>query len=256
MSNKDHIFSKKEISKILTKASEIQTQKDLYGDRDGLTEQEIIELANEVGIDEASLFEAIHTFDGPEFDQEFKWTKATSKIQDVAYVDGKIAPELWEEVVHEIRKVTGGIGKSAQVGKSFEWEQRKEIGYKHISLTPQKEKTKIQYVHNWTSMKIPFLFLPAFLGFVFVLIALKGIGIPKNTAVLYAPLGSLVAFTGGVMFMKYYFNREKERLKNMIGAISKRLTSSKSPTITIEDEEVYANQNEASKSNSETRTSS
>lgn len=249
----NHIFTKKEISKILTKASEIQTQKDLYGDKDGLTEQEIVELANEVGIDKTSLFEAINTFDEPELDQNFKWTKITSKIQDVAYVDGEVSSELWEDVIHEIRKVTGGIGKSAQAGKSFEWEQRGETGYRHISLTPEKGKTKIQYVHNWTAMKIAFLFLPAFLGSVFMLIALKGIGFPKTTAAMYAPLGGLIAFTGGLTFMKYYFNREKNRLKNMISAISKKITSSNASSITIEDEEVYADQNESTKSGSKTR---
>jgi hypothetical protein len=35
------LFNKKEISDILKKASEIQTQKDLYGDKDGLTKKGI-----------------------------------------------------------------------------------------------------------------------------------------------------------------------------------------------------------------------
>ena len=250
----NHIYSKKEISKILTKASEIQTQKDLYGDKDGLTEEEIIDLANEVGIDKVSLLEALHTFDEPEFDHNFKWSKVTSKIQDVSFVNGEMSPEQWEEVVQEIRKVTGGIGKSSQAGKSFEWEQRrKEFGYKHISLTPQNGKTKIQYVHNWTAMKIPFLFLPAFFGAVFILVAFKGLGLPKSTSIMFAPVGGLVALTGGMVFMKYYFNREKNRLKNMIGAISKKLTSSSSSNISIENEEVYLNDNKQTQSDTGVR---
>ena len=249
----NHLYSKNEISKILKKASEIQTQKDLYGDRDGLTEEEIFELGKEVGIDKASLFEALNSVNDPELEKSFKWLESTSKIQSVSYVDGEISPELWEEVIQEIRKVTGGIGKSEQVGKSFEWEQRKrEFGYKHISLTPEKGKTKIQYVHNWSALKIPFLFLPAFFGAVFILVAFKGLGLPKSTSIMFAPLGSLVAFTGGLMFMKYYFNREKNRLRSMIGTISKKITSSKASSITIEDEEVYTNENTANKSRSST----
>lgn len=249
----NHIYSKKEISKILTKASEIQTQKDLYGDRDGLTEQEILDLANEVGIDKASLLEAMHSFDEPELDQNFKWSNITSKIQEVAYVNGEMSPDLWDDVIHEIRKVTGGIGKSSQTGKSFEWEQRrKEFGYKHISLTPEKGKTKIQYVHNWTSLKIPLLFISGFLGSVFLLITLKGLGFPKTAAAMYAPIGGLVAFTGGLTFLKYHFTKEKRRLKSMINAISIKITSSTAPAITIEDEEVYSNQENTS--NSKTKT--
>lgn len=250
----NHTYSKKEISKILKKASEIQTQKDLYGDRDGLTEQEILELASEVGIDRASLLEAIHIHDKPEFDQKFKWSKVTSKLQEVTYVDKEMSSEQWEDVVQEIRKVTGGIGKSTQIGNSFEWEQRRrEFGYKHISLTPKDGKTKIQYVHNWTAMKFPILFIPAFLGSVFMLVALKGIGIPKSSAVMFAPLGGLVAFTGGLTFLKYHYNKEKRRLKNMISAISKKITSSGSAKISVEDEDVYSNENTANKSGNRTR---
>lgn len=242
----NHLYTKKEISKILKRASEIQTQKDLYGDKDGLTEQEILELANEVGIDKASLLEAIHIHDKPGFDQEFKWSKVTSKIQEVTYVDGEMSSEQWEDVVQEIRKVTGGIGKSAKIGKSFEWEQRRrEFGYKHISLTPKDGKTKIQYVHNWTAMKIPLLFIPVFLGSVFMLVALKGIGLPKSTAVMFAPLGGLAAFSGGLMYMKYYYSREKRRLKNMISAISKKMSSSGTPAISIEDDEAYNDMSES-----------
>jgi hypothetical protein len=249
----NHIYSKKEISKILKKASEIQTQKDLYGDKDGLSEQEILELAKEVGIDRTSLLEAIHTHDKPDFNQEFKWSNATSKIQDVAFVEGEITAEQWEDVIQEIRKVTGGIGKSGRVGKSFEWEQRKkEFGYKHISLTPKDGRTKIQYVHNWTAMKIPLLFLPAFLGSVFLLVTLKGMGFPKPTAVLYAPLGGLVAITGGLTYLKYHFNKEKNRLNNMMKAISKKITSSTYPSISIEDEEVYTEQKSVNYSKNKT----
>jgi hypothetical protein len=249
----DHIYTKKEISKILKKASEIQTQKDLYGDKDGLSEQEILELANEVGIDKASLLEAIHIHDKPDFDQEFKWSKVTSKLQEVSYVDGEMSSEQWEDIVQEIRKVTGGIGKSGKIGKSFEWEQRRrEFGYKHISLTPKDGKTKIQYVHNWTAMKIPLLFLPAFLGSVFMLVALKGLGMPKSTAVMFAPLGGLVAFTGGLTYLKYHYNKEKRRLKNMISAISKKITSSRGAKISIEDEDIYSNENTANKSGNRT----
>jgi hypothetical protein len=149
--------------------------------------------------------------------------------------------------------VTGGIGKSVKTGKSFEWEQRRgEFGYKHISLTPKDGKTKIQYVHNWTAMKIPLLFMPAFLGSVFMLVTLKGIGFPKSTAVMFAPLGGMVAFSGGIMYMKYYFSREKRRLNNMIRTISKKITSFGGAKISIEDEDVYSNENTVNKSGNRT----
>lgn len=251
--DRNNIFSKEEISKILKKASEIQTQKDLYGDRDGLTEEEILKLASEVGIDRSSLYEALQTLDAPQFDTAFSWLKATSKIQDVSFVDGEMSSDSWEDVIHEIRKVTGGIGKSSKTSKSFEWEQRRqEFGYKHISLTPHNGKTKIQYVHNWTPLKYSTLFISAFLGSVFVLVLLKGLGMPKSTAVLYAPIGGLTAFAASLTFLRFHFNKEKRRLKNIVSAISKKLRSSNAPNISIEEEDVYSNENTVNKAKDRT----
>ena len=145
--NTPRTFSKEEISQILAKASKIQAQKELYGDQQGLTEDELIHIAEEAGIDKDSLLEAIQLSDMPEPDSRFSRFMASHKIQDVHIAAGEIDEDTWEDVVQEIRRVTGGIGKISKVGKSFEWEQRlKEIGYKHISFTPQDVHTKNQFV--------------------------------------------------------------------------------------------------------------
>ena len=237
MKTPNHIYSKKEISKILSKASEIQTQKDLYGNKDGLTEQELLELAKEVGIDKDSLLEALNNVDAPEFESTFKWLSASSRIQDISIIDGEVSPELWEEIIQEIRRITGGIGKSSNTGKSLEWEQRKqEFGYKHISLTPQNGKVKFQYVSSWSPLKFMTLLMTTFLSATFALVAMKGLGYPKTTAILFAPLGGLIGFSFGMTFLKFYFNSEKKKLQNIVQSISKKIRSSKSQRIHIEEE--------------------
>ncbi len=85
-----------------------------------------------------------------------------------------------------------------------------------------------------------------------MLVALKGIGLPKSTAVMFAPLGGLVAFTGGLTYLKYHYNKEKGRLKNMVSAISKRISYSGNANISIEDEDVYSNENTANRSGNRT----
>lgn len=240
--NNDNIYSKKEISKILSKATEIQTQKDLYGDKDGLDEKELIALAKEVGIDQNSLLEALEKYDEPDLDKPFQWTKASSKVQQIVTVNGEVNESNWEEVVQEIRKVNGGIGKLHKTGSSFEWEQRmQEIGYKHISFTPQNGKTKIQYVSSWSPLRFLILFMGTFFVSVGVLVFLKGIGLPKNTAILFTPLGAVLGFSTGLLFLKSRFQKEKKRLNKIIDAVSKKVRSinSSANTINIENEDIY-----------------
>ena len=243
----DHkTYSQKEISRILRKASEIQTQKDLYGDKEGLDKKELIALAREVGIDESSLIEALSKYDEPNLEQAFNWLGGTSRIQRITTIDAEITDEIWDEIVQEIRKINGGIGKLIRTSKSFEWEQRmREIGYKHISFTPKDGATKIQYVSSWAPLRFLSLFMSTFLFGVASLVFFKGIGFPKETAVLFSPIGGILGFSTGMLFLKAKFEKEKARLSSIIGAVSKKILSAKEPEITIESESIYETGSEA-----------
>ncbi len=239
MDNK-RTFSKEEISKILTKASKIQARKDLYGDEQGLTEEELLHIAEEVGIDKDSLLKAIQRADLPELDSDFNWLTASSKIQDIHIIDGEISEETWEEVVQDIRRITGGIGKLNRVGKSYEWEQRmKEIGYKHISLAPQKGKTKIQFVSNWKGLKLLTTILPFFFGALLTGIILDGTNLPEFIYILLPALGGLGGIGLGRVYLKRTFEKQKLMFKQIIRAIGKRISPSQKPEISIEEEGVY-----------------
>lgn len=232
-------FTKEEISKILARASKIQMRKDLYGDEQGLTEEELVHIAEEVGIDSDSLFEAIQSSDVPELDSDFNWITASSKIQDVHIVNGEINQETWEDVVQEIRRVTGGIGKINKVGKSFEWQQPiMEIGYRHISLTPQNGKTKIQFVSNWRGLKISLSFFPFLAGAVITGTFLDGTSLPDLVAILIMLTGGLGALGVGRFYLRHYFEKQKSVFRDIIGSAAKVLNPEKTPEITIEERDI------------------
>lgn len=106
--------------------------------------------------------------------------------------------EIWENVVQEIRRVTGGIGKVNKIGKSFEWEQRRRVaGYRHISLTPQEGNTKIQFVSNWRQLMIPSSFLSFITGATIAGIFLDGTNFPGIVYFLLPLLGGFGALEVG-----------------------------------------------------------
>ena len=243
--NNSRTYSKEEISKILAKASKIQTRKDLYGDEQGLTEEELLHVAEEVGIDRDSLIEAIHSSDVTELDSDFNWIKATSRIQDVQFVNGEITEESWEKVVQDIRRVTGGIGKLNTVGKSFEWEQRiKEVGYKHISLTPKDGSTKIQFISNWKGIKILATIMPFLAGVGITGIFLDGTNFVDIVYFILPLLGGFLGLGIGRVYLKNYFERQKSTFKKIISSISKTLNPKHEPQIVIDERE--SNEEESS----------
>ncbi len=242
MSDKQGLYGKKEISKILEKASQIQAQKDLYGSQDGLTEEELVQLAEEVGIDRDSLMEAISTYDKPELEQPFNWIKGTTRIQNISVVNGEFTEDQWEEIVQEIRRITGGIGKIGKVGKSYEWEQRRrDIGYKHFSFTPEKGKTRIQMVSSWSGLRIISQIIGFMVPFTVTAIALDGTNITEFPALLAAASAGL--FLGIPLtrfYLKSFYERQKKQLNRLVSAISKKISAiSDTGSIAIESEDVY-----------------
>lgn len=238
-------YSRKQISKILTKASEIQTAKDLYDEQEGLTEEELIHVAEEVGISKEVLLEALNNIDEPDLkEQSYSIIKGTSRIQNVSTIKGEISDEQWEDLVLEIRKITGGIGKIKKTGKTFEWEQRKsDIGYKHFSFTPKNGHTKIQMVSSWGPFKKLTGFLSFFFAFIITLIAVKEIS-GKQIALMIAPFVGLGGFAMSRFFLKSYYQKQKALLSKLSTAISKKISSFEisQSSIEIEDHDIYLSQ--------------
>ncbi len=250
-------YTKKEFSRILSKASEIQTNKDLYGDQDGLTEEELIHVAEEVGITREALAEALQSIDEPDLDEQtYSLVEGTSRIQNSATVHTEFTDEQWEDLVLEIRKVTGGIGKIRKTGNTYEWEQRKsDFGYKHFSFTPKNGSTKIQMVSSWGSFKGIIGFLSFFFAFIVALIAFKEIS-GKQLALMIAPFAGLGGFAMSRFFLKSYYRKQKEQLNRLTQSLTKKIRALDTPSasIKIEDREVYQSQesNNAGKTGSQT----
>lgn len=251
-------YSKKEISKILTKASEIQLKKDLYKDQETLSEDDLIHIAEEVGISKEALHEALAKIGEPDLDeQSYSLIKGTSRIQNVSSVKGEINEDQWEDLVLEIRKITGGIGKVNKTGNTYEWEQRKsDFGYKHFSFTPKNGQTKIQMVSSWGPFKKLTGFLSFFFAFIVTLIAVKEMS-TKQLALIIAPFVGLGGFAMSRFFLKSYYQKQKNQLYKLTTAVSHKIASfsNKSESIEIENRELYQTEEQSASTRDKERNS-
>lgn len=234
------LFNKKEISDILKKASEIQTQKDLYGDKDELTKKELLGLAKEFGIDQDSLSKAIAQKDFPKLDNKFNWLKGTSAIHDIQLIEGEITNDNWEEVEREVRRSLHAIGESNKQGTSFEWQQHfKDIGFRHISFTPENGYTRVEYVHKWPGIKFISGFTCAMIFFAITFLSLEHSELSKGLSVL------LSLFAGGIgsyinrFILNNYLRRKMQTMHRVMNTIKDKLERIHSPDITLEEVDTY-----------------
>lgn len=255
MPDKD-LFTHDEIRKILAKASELQMTNELEDQQDGLSKEELMEVAKEAGISPEALQEALLNLGSMELDKPFKFFEGTSRLQSFYTITGEFNDSQWEELIHEIRRITGGIGKVNKLGRSYEWEQRRsDIGYKHFSFTPENGTTKIQMVSSWTPLKYLSGFLGFFIAFIITLIAVKEMQ-SKQVALMIAPFAGLGGLAMSRFFLKTYYEKQKEQLKTLTDAITSRIKSfgRKQQGIRIEEKDVYQSGSEQDRSSARSRT--
>ncbi|MAO64194.1 MAG: hypothetical protein CL666_04275 [Balneola sp.] len=233
-------YNRKAISRILTKASEIQAAHDLDTEEEGLNEADLLHVAREVGISDEALKEALLNYDSISPPEIFNWLSGSSKVHNSSVITGKITDEKWDDIIHEIRRITGGIGKISKAGSSYEWEQRrKEIGYRHLSIKPEKDKTRIQYVYNWWGVKLFSMIVPFTFFAVCTAIGLDGTNFSDGTALLFTLAGGLAGLPLGRLYLRSYFNKQKRMVSSLFSSISKVVKESSAPAFTFEDESMY-----------------
>ena len=123
------------------------------------------------------------------------------------------------------------------MGSAFEWEQRRrELGYKHISLTPENGKTTVQMVSHWSRIKVMATAFPILGTLILFILFSKSLGYEPNVGVLL-PFAGLFGFGISRVILKSYFNKQKNQLKQIFQSIGKKLGKStvSEPQISLEN---------------------
>lgn len=243
------LYSKKELSKILALASEIQTQRDITKGEEGLSEEELLGIAKEVGIDSETLLMAINRFKSQQHKTSFSWLKGTTRLQSGTTFEGELNQEKWEELLEELIQVTGEMGESSIAGNKFELKQNMgEIGSRYISFSSKNGKTKVNYLSNWTAINLVSSVFSFIMGFVIALIALKESGLAKGLYMALSPFGGLLGVGLGRLFLKRFFDKEQDKLQKVIEATSSILEEGNKPEIFIEEDTLTHSEELATKS--------
>jgi hypothetical protein len=236
----NHRFNRDEISKILKRAAELEHKDDIDDDSEGLTVKELQQVSKEVGLHPKYIQRALDELQAPAhlvssniFGGPFTYHLSNS-------ASGGLTEKEWEDVVSEIRRIHGGIGKTSKLGNTYEWEQRKqEVGYIQISLSPKESHTEININANYTY----FAFIVSILTGVgciplFMFLANEFSNLPSAEILVFGPIIALII---GVRFYLSHWMKKKRRtygrlfnrLREMLGAEEEKESA---PSITIPED--------------------
>lgn len=238
----DHRFNRDEISKILKRAAELEHKDDVNDDSEGLTVLELQEVSKDVGIHPKYIQMAVNELSNPNqsVTSNLIGGPFTYNVFDTA--EGTFTEGQWEEVVSEIRRIHGGIGKTGKLGKTLEWEQRKrEVGYIQITLSPKNDHTKIHINANYRYFATMAYMFTGILGFMASTIFFKNVELSIPMQYLLFVLGISGLLSGTRFYLSNWMKRKREiysklssRFKQMLNPVS---STEPRPSIAIPEKE-------------------
>ncbi|MDZ7692921.1 MAG: hypothetical protein U5K69_17660 [Balneolaceae bacterium] len=250
----DHLFNRDEISKIFKRAAELEHKDNIEDDSEGLTLQELQQVSTEVGIHPKYIQLAINQLQNP---ANSVTTNLLGGPFTYSYTDsarGSITEEVWEEIVSEIRKIHGGIGKTSRLGNTFEWEQRlKEVGYIQISLSPKRDHSKITIQANYNQHAFIVYFLSGAFSFMLLAGLLETLSLPRIIQIIVIASGVAGIFGAARFYLSHWINKKRKTYSTLFRRL-KELLYSKSdnkniPTTAVPSGDQYRDDTISAKTN-------
>lgn len=116
----DRQFSEKETAKILRRAAELQAS--VPSDASGrISETSLRDAARELGVDPKFIDEAIRQLEAGQGADNVGFFGGPSYTEIDRTFKGTITPDLWEDVLADLRKSLGEQGKVERRGDTYEW---------------------------------------------------------------------------------------------------------------------------------------
>ncbi len=219
-------FNREEISRILKIASELDQHEEL--EEEGLTHEELRNVAREVGIDAKHIETAIHQLQNHHFEESSpNFIEENFAYRKSNMVEGIIDDSLWEEIVTEIRRINGGIGKTSKLGSTYEWEQRKKnTGYLQVSVTPKNDHSRLRISASYKNFSNFLGLLGGLVGFTTFAVLADGLSLEM----LIAGIGAFAGWGASRIYLKAWMQRKRKMLRSLSNRLTKVLSQQKEPT--------------------------
>ena len=218
-------YNRDEISKILKRAAELEHADHIIDDSEGLTIKELEQVSKEVGLHPKYIQQAVNDLSNPRQSAAANLLGGPFTYQHLAPVKGTVSDEEWENVVSEIRRIHGGIGKTSTLGHTLQWEQRKrEVGYIQIALSPKESHTNIHINANYNYYARVVYGLAALFGLAFFALLFDETNLSAITQLLSVLLGAPILWAGARFYLSNWMKRKRRTYQKLFDRFREMIT--------------------------------
>lgn len=152
MEDDRRLFTEKEVSRILRRATEIQAESgapEAYG----LSLAELQQIAQEVGIEPQALVAAAAELEGRE-EEAFHMLGGPASVAVERVVAGELTEEKREAMLEEIRRTFHLTGAAGQVGRTLEWTYTGRREQAQVTVTAREGQIRIRVLQHFPKLAI------------------------------------------------------------------------------------------------------
>ena len=232
-------YSEREIGAILKRATELQEHREaaIGAAPEGLTLEEIEEIAREVGVDAHLVRQAATEASTGTLDQRWPILGAPLRTKHEIMVAGRPAEATLDAMVVEIRNQLGQKGRFEKLNGALTWTRQNSGTKDEITITPEREGTRIRSEQFFFGSSMLLFFLPLFftllLGGSYLA---EEVGMPALLEFALLTMAMLTVFGLGRIGFKLWTRQQSQKMATLIQSLSAMLASSPPP----EDESVPA----------------
>lgn len=229
------VYNRQEISSILAKASELEVSRKGADYSEGLSKDELMKLAAEVGVSIKSMEDAIQSLKTPAFSHSYNWISGTARLENIQQLDTRFTPEFKAAALQHLQESENEIGNTDLKSGMLVWKSQKEMRFTSLKFVEEDNKVRVEYSSNWMPLKIISSVFPAMVLFILTVALTKEMGLAIPVSLLAGLGGAFVGVMGARVWLKFYFNNQKNRMINMLNKLQGLKHKTASGSITIEE---------------------
>ena len=226
--SKSRLYTEKEISTILKRAGERQSENGSK-ETQGLSLEEIQQIAGEVGIDPSIVASVAAELDFVDDKKGLSWTGLDAKIEVERVLPGEVTEEDWGDIIQAIESELDVVGASGQIGRTMEWTYTSRFVQHRISFNPGDGQTRVRMYGNYSKLSNVWAFpLTIFLfmqGFAWSL----GAGLPLWGSGGIGLVIGLMAYTLIRFVFSEYIQKKERAFHKVLGRVERMLPEPSNP---------------------------
>jgi len=138
-------YSEKQVTRVLRRAAEIQSA-GRTDSADGLSEDEILRVGAEVGLDAGAVQKALAEVGVNDDDAQTRWLGAPEQYELERVVEGELDAHAWREMVAELNATFKQANPGTYQDGQGAWEHRHELGYVRVLAVAQRGISRVRLV--------------------------------------------------------------------------------------------------------------